>query len=67
MAYCGENYHGMAMNRGDRQFKTIEGELVSALVKARLVPENCWDDPNKMTYKIASRTDKVCLFNLLVL
>ncbi|CAK8698623.1 unnamed protein product [Clavelina lepadiformis] len=58
LAYCGENYFGMAMNRGDRERKTIEGSLIRALVDAKLVPENCWDHPNKMSYKVASRTDK---------
>uniref|UniRef100_H2YLR8 Pseudouridylate synthase 1 homolog n=1 Tax=Ciona savignyi TaxID=51511 RepID=H2YLR8_CIOSA len=57
-AYCGANYHGLQMNRGDRSIKTVEGALFQALVDAKVVPFNCVEEPHKMTYKSASRTDK---------
>ncbi|XP_078486931.1 pseudouridylate synthase 1 homolog [Ciona intestinalis] len=57
-AYCGANYHGLQMNRGERWIKTIEGDLFQALVNAKVVPSNCVQEPHKMTYKNASRTDK---------
>nr|CAB3265316.1 tRNA pseudouridine synthase A, mitochondrial [Phallusia mammillata] len=57
-AYLGAGYHGLALNRGNRDIKTIEGALFEALIKAKVVPENCLEDPKKMCYKSASRTDK---------
>ena len=60
-AYVGTNYHGLQMNRGDRSMPTVEGALFKALVNAKVVPSNCWEDPHKMTYRCASRTDRVIL------
>ena len=47
------------MNRGDRSYPTIEKELITALVRAKLIPTYCWDSPYAMRFVIASRTDKV--------
>ena len=62
LAYCGEKYYGLVMNRGDRSLEkinpTIEGEFFKALVKAKIVSQDCADTPTKMGYKCASRTDK---------
>ena len=59
VAYCGENYHGVMMNRGDRSYPTIEKEFITALVKAKIVPAHCWENPYAMRFVISSRTDKV--------
>ncbi|TSK72087.1 tRNA pseudouridine synthase A, mitochondrial [Bagarius yarrelli] len=45
-------------NPGNSQFKTIEDELVSALVKAGCIPENHGDDMKKMSFQRCARTDK---------
>merc|ERR1719357_1203853 len=34
MAYCGKGYYGMQRNPGTSQFRTIEDELVTALIKS---------------------------------
>ncbi|XP_067862282.1 tRNA pseudouridine synthase A isoform X2 [Heptranchias perlo] len=58
MAYSGKGYHGMQRNVGSSQFKTIEDELVKALVKAECIPENHGDDMRKMSFQRCARTDK---------
>ncbi|XP_048467717.1 tRNA pseudouridine synthase A [Rhincodon typus] len=45
-------------NVGSSQFKTIEDELVNALVKAKCIPENHGDDMRKMSFQRCARTDK---------
>ena len=64
VAYCGENYYGLQMNRSDQSLKTIEREFFLAVTKSKLVLPNCATEPSKMSYKCASRTDKVsdCFF-----
>lgn len=58
MAYSGKGYHGMQRNVGSSQFKTIEDDLVSALVRAGCIPENHGEDMRKMSFQRCARTDK---------
>lgn len=55
MAYVGEGYRGMQHNPGS---KTIEGELMHAMVKAGAVSEENSDAFEKVNWKRAARTDK---------
>uniref|UniRef100_A0A8C3IKN8 Pseudouridine synthase 1 n=1 Tax=Chrysemys picta bellii TaxID=8478 RepID=A0A8C3IKN8_CHRPI len=59
MAYSGKGYHGMQRNVGSSQFKTIEDDLVSALVRSGCIPENHGEDMKKMSFQRCARTDKV--------
>uniref|UniRef100_A0A671FKM3 Pseudouridine synthase 1 n=1 Tax=Rhinolophus ferrumequinum TaxID=59479 RepID=A0A671FKM3_RHIFE len=59
LAYSGKGYHGMQRNVGSSQFKTIEDELVSALVRAGCIPESHGEDMKKMSFQRCARTDKV--------
>ncbi|XP_054075849.1 pseudouridylate synthase 1 homolog isoform X2 [Rissa tridactyla] len=58
MAYSGKGYHGMQRNVGSSQFKTIEDDLVSALVQSGCIPENHGEDMKKMSFQRCARTDK---------
>ncbi|XP_034495212.1 tRNA pseudouridine synthase A isoform X2 [Ailuropoda melanoleuca] len=58
MAYSGKGYHGMQRNVGSSQFKTIEDDLVSALVQSGCIPENHGEDMRKMSFQRCARTDK---------
>ncbi|XP_062410009.1 tRNA pseudouridine synthase A [Sardina pilchardus] len=58
MAYSGKGYYGMQRNPGSAQFKTIEDDLVTALVKAGCIPENHKDEMKKMSFQRCARTDK---------
>ncbi|XP_076836278.1 pseudouridylate synthase 1 homolog [Brachyhypopomus gauderio] len=58
LAYSGKGYYGMQRNTGNSQFKTIEDELVTALIKAGCIPENHGDDMKKMSFQRCARTDK---------
>ncbi|XP_012671242.1 tRNA pseudouridine synthase A isoform X2 [Clupea harengus] len=58
MAYSGKGYYGMQRNPGSAQFKTIEDDLVTALLKAGCIPENHKDDMKKMSFQRCARTDK---------
>uniref|UniRef100_A0A8C8VL37 Pseudouridylate synthase 1 homolog n=1 Tax=Pelusios castaneus TaxID=367368 RepID=A0A8C8VL37_9SAUR len=58
VAYSGKGYHGMQRNVGSLQFKTIEDELVSALVQSGCIPENHGEDMKKMSFQRCARTDK---------
>uniref|UniRef100_A0A8C6QZ59 Pseudouridylate synthase 1 homolog n=1 Tax=Nannospalax galili TaxID=1026970 RepID=A0A8C6QZ59_NANGA len=66
MAYSGKGYHGMQRNVGSSQFRTIEDDLVSALVQSGCIPENHGTDMRKMSFQRCARTDK-CLFFFLIL
>ena len=66
VAYCGESYYGLQMNRSDQSLKTIEREFFLAVTKSKLVLPNCATEPSKMSYKCASRTDKACIFKVLI-
>ncbi|XP_077015640.1 pseudouridylate synthase 1 homolog [Tamandua tetradactyla] len=58
LAYSGKGYHGMQRNVGSSQFKTIEDDLVSALVRSGCIPENHGEDMKKMSFQRCARTDK---------
>ncbi|XP_073168737.1 pseudouridylate synthase 1 homolog isoform X1 [Lepidochelys kempii] len=58
MAYSGKGYHGMQRNLGSSQFKTIEDDLVSALIRSGCIPENHGEDMKKMSFQRCARTDK---------
>ncbi|XP_033075961.1 tRNA pseudouridine synthase A isoform X2 [Trachypithecus francoisi] len=45
-------------NVGSSQFKTIEDDLVSALVQSGCIPENHGEDMRKMSFQRCARTDK---------
>lgn len=49
-------------NPGNSQFRTIEDDLVSALVKSGCIPGNHGDEMKKMSFQRCARTDKVLLF-----
>ncbi|KAG7476381.1 hypothetical protein MATL_G00082270 [Megalops atlanticus] len=57
LAYSGKGYYGMQRHVGS-PFKTIEDELVTALVKAGCIPESHVTDMKKMTFQRCARTDK---------
>ncbi|XP_061116779.1 pseudouridylate synthase 1 homolog [Conger conger] len=58
IAYSGKGYYGMQRNVGSIQFKTIEDELVMALVKSGCIPENHGAEMKKMSFQRCARTDK---------
>ncbi|KAJ8408587.1 hypothetical protein AAFF_G00252220 [Aldrovandia affinis] len=58
MAYSGKGYYGMQRHVGSSQFKTIEDELVGALVKSGCIPESHSQDMKKMSFQRCARTDK---------
>uniref|UniRef100_A0A8D0L7D8 Pseudouridylate synthase 1 homolog n=1 Tax=Sphenodon punctatus TaxID=8508 RepID=A0A8D0L7D8_SPHPU len=58
MAYSGKGYYGMQRNMGSSQFKTIEDDLVSALIRSGCIPENHGEDMKKMSFQRCARTDK---------
>ncbi|XP_030073388.1 pseudouridylate synthase 1 homolog isoform X2 [Microcaecilia unicolor] len=58
LSYSGKGYHGMQRNMGSSQFKTIEGDLIRALVQSGCIPENHGEDMKKMSFQRCARTDK---------
>ncbi|KAM9307169.1 pseudouridylate synthase 1 homolog [Pholidichthys leucotaenia] len=58
MAYSGKGYYGMQRNPGSCQFRTIEDDLVKALVKSGCIPEDHGEDMKKMSFQRCARTDK---------
>ncbi|XP_026032729.1 pseudouridylate synthase 1 homolog [Astatotilapia calliptera] len=58
MAYSGKGYYGMQRNPGNSQFRTIEDDLVAALIKSVCIPENHGDEMKKMSFQRCARTDK---------
>lgn len=58
LAYCGAGYYGIQMQNRNDQFKTIESELVRALLAAGLIQEDHAETPSKMSFQRAARTDK---------
>lgn len=58
IAYSGKGYYGMQRNPGNTQFRTIEDDLVTALVKAECIPQEHSDDMKKMSFQRCARTDK---------
>ncbi|XP_074641522.1 pseudouridylate synthase 1 homolog [Tubulanus polymorphus] len=55
LSYSGKGYYGMQLNPG---FPTIEDELLTALCKAGVIPLNHKENPSKMQFQRAARTDK---------
>lgn len=58
IAYSGKGYYGMQRNPGNSQFRTIEDDLVTALVKSDCIPQDHCDDMKKMSFQRCARTDK---------
>uniref|UniRef100_A0A669CPN0 Pseudouridine synthase 1 n=1 Tax=Oreochromis niloticus TaxID=8128 RepID=A0A669CPN0_ORENI len=58
MVYSGKGYYGMQRNPGNSQFRTIEDDLVAALIKSGCIPENHGDEMKKMSFQRCARTDK---------
>ncbi|XP_029372010.1 pseudouridylate synthase 1 homolog isoform X2 [Echeneis naucrates] len=58
MAYSGKGYYGMQRNPGNSELRTIEDDLVAALVKSGCIPGNHGDDMKKMSFQRCARTDK---------
>ena len=59
IAYRGHGYYGLQYNKNENErLPTIEGELFLALKKTGLVPPDVMEEPKKMSYANASRTDK---------
>lgn len=58
MAYSGKGYYGMQRNPGCAQFRTIEDDLVAALIKSGCIPEGHADEMKKMSFQRCARTDK---------
>lgn len=46
-------------NPRSSEFRTIEDDLVAALVKSGCIPENHAEDMKKMSFQRCARTDKV--------
>ncbi|XP_073424674.1 pseudouridylate synthase 1 homolog [Dendrobates tinctorius] len=57
MIYCGSGYSGMQINKTSL-LPTIEGEIISALVKAECIPEICADNLKLVRFQRCARTDK---------
>lgn len=57
IAYCGAGYYGIQIQMNGH-FKTIESEILKALVAAELIPQDHADTPKKMSLQRAARTDK---------
>ncbi|CCG84500.1 protein of unknown function [Taphrina deformans PYCC 5710] len=55
IGYCGTGFHGMQLNPPNR---TIESTLFEALVKCGAVSADNADDPKKVSFLRAARTDK---------
>ncbi|XP_070618677.1 pseudouridylate synthase 1 homolog isoform X2 [Erythrolamprus reginae] len=58
LVYCGKGYHGMQRNVTNSQYRTIEDDLVAALIKSGCIPENHGEDMKKMSFQRCARTDK---------
>ncbi|XP_078049746.1 pseudouridine synthase 1 isoform X2 [Augochlora pura] len=55
MGYLGRDYYGMQRNRG---LKTIEEDLMLALLKSNLINQTQYDDIRELRFQRAARTDK---------
>ncbi|CAI9572068.1 unnamed protein product [Staurois parvus] len=56
LVYCGLGYNGMQANTFASP--TIEGTLISALIKAQCVPETCLSNLKEVQFQRCARTDK---------
>ncbi|TRY88577.1 hypothetical protein DNTS_034550 [Danionella cerebrum] len=59
LAYSGKGYYGMQRNTAHPQFRTIEDELVDALLRAGCIPEGHAQSMKKMSFQRCARTDKL--------
>lgn len=55
MGYSGTNYYGMQLNEG---YRTIESELLSAMLKCGWITEKDERKPQNFNFQRASRTDR---------
>lgn len=55
LGYCGANYYGMQRNP---DVKTIEGELLVAMLKYKWITEEGFNLPQQIQFQRAARTDK---------
>ncbi|XP_018495425.1 tRNA pseudouridine synthase A [Galendromus occidentalis] len=55
LTYCGKGYLGLQKNPG---FKTIEGDLLEACVKAGVITPESAEYPQGISFQRAARTDK---------
>lgn len=59
VGYCGEGYYGLQRNPTIKdKFRTIEDEIVDALIKINSIPQAHADEMYKMSFQRAARTDK---------
>lgn len=56
IAYCGDGYYGIQFQKSE--LKTIESEIIKALLAAKLIPKEHAETPQKMSFQRAARTDK---------
>lgn len=57
LGFCGSGYSGMQLQRGHGHVKTIEGTLFDALVRVGAVSKDNADNPAKVNFNRAARTD----------
>ncbi|GJE90935.1 tRNA pseudouridine synthase [Phanerochaete sordida] len=57
LGFCGSGYSGMQIQRTDEKIKTIEGTLFDALVRVGAVSKDNADNPGKVNFNRAARTD----------
>jgi len=58
IGYSGTGYYGLQRNPTTNEFRTIEDEIVDALIKIKAIPENHANEMHKMQFQRAARTDK---------
>lgn len=58
VGFLGSNYHGMQFQSGKREVRTVEGELISALTRWGGISAENAEQPTKVGWQRASRTDK---------
>ncbi|EKM50013.1 uncharacterized protein PHACADRAFT_153289 [Phanerochaete carnosa HHB-10118-sp] len=57
IGFCGSGYNGMQLQRNHENIKTIEGTLFDALVRVGAVSKDNADNPAKVNFNRAARTD----------
>jgi tRNA pseudouridine38-40 synthase len=58
IGYNGQGYFGLQRNSTNKSHRTIEDEIVDALVKVGSIPQQHADEMFKMSFNRAARTDK---------
>jgi hypothetical protein len=58
IGYQGSGYYGLQRNVTNRVYRTIEDEVVDAMVKINAIPQEHADEMFKMSFQRAARTDK---------